>query len=65
MTRTFSKVYGLGGLRVGWGYGPRSDRRAEPHARAVQPVGDMALAGAEAAVRDPTGSRTKPAHQRR
>lgn len=22
MTRTFSKIYGLGGLRVGWGYGP-------------------------------------------
>ena len=22
MTRTFSKAYGLGGLRVGWGYGP-------------------------------------------
>jgi histidinol-phosphate aminotransferase len=23
MTRTFSKLYGLGGLRVGWGYGPQ------------------------------------------
>jgi len=23
MTRTFSKLYGLGGIRVGWGYGPR------------------------------------------
>lgn len=23
MTRTFSKMYGLGGLRVGWAYGPR------------------------------------------
>ena len=23
MTRTFSKLYGLGGLRIGWGYGPR------------------------------------------
>jgi histidinol-phosphate aminotransferase len=22
MTRTFSKIHGLGGLRVGWGYGP-------------------------------------------
>ncbi|MGY6633843.1 MAG: histidinol-phosphate transaminase [Alkalilacustris sp.] len=22
VTRTFSKIYGLGGLRVGWGYGP-------------------------------------------
>jgi len=24
MTRTFSKLYGLGGLRVGWGYGPQA-----------------------------------------
>jgi histidinol-phosphate aminotransferase len=23
MTRTFSKMYGLGGLRIGWGYGPK------------------------------------------
>jgi histidinol-phosphate aminotransferase len=23
MTRTFSKIYGLGGLRIGWGYGPK------------------------------------------
>ncbi|MGB1202910.1 MAG: aminotransferase class I/II-fold pyridoxal phosphate-dependent enzyme, partial [Alloalcanivorax venustensis] len=22
-TRTFSKIYGLGGLRIGWGYGPK------------------------------------------
>lgn len=24
MTRTFSKLYGLGSLRVGWGYGPKA-----------------------------------------
>jgi len=24
ITRTFSKVFGLGGLRIGWGYGPRA-----------------------------------------
>ena len=23
MTRTFSKIYGLAGLRVGWGYGSK------------------------------------------
>ena len=23
MTRTFSKIFGLGGLRVGWGYGAK------------------------------------------
>ena len=40
MTRTFSKIYGLAGLRIGWGYGPAAcHRRAEPHPRAVQRVG--------------------------
>ena len=24
VTRTFSKIYGLAGLRIGWGYGPKS-----------------------------------------
>src|SRR5690606_22832608 len=24
MSRTFSKIYGLGGLRIGWGYGARA-----------------------------------------
>ena len=24
ITRTFSKIYGLAGLRIGWGYGPKS-----------------------------------------
>ena len=39
MTRTFSKIYGLGGLRIGWGYGPAHvDRRPEPRARPVQPL---------------------------
>ena len=37
VTRTFSKLYGLAGLRLGWGYGSaRGDRRAEPDPRAVQ-----------------------------
>ncbi len=37
MTRTFSKVYGLAALRVGWMFGPARDRRrAEPRARSVQ-----------------------------
>jgi histidinol-phosphate aminotransferase len=31
MTRTFSKIYGMGGLRLGWMYGPgRHHRRHEP-----------------------------------
>ena len=24
ITRTFSKIYGLAGLRIGWGYGPKN-----------------------------------------
>ena len=37
MTRTFSKIYGLAGLRVGWAYAPRPCRRhAQPPARTVQ-----------------------------
>jgi hypothetical protein len=37
VTRTFSKIYGLAGERVGWATGhPGSDRRAQPHPRAVQ-----------------------------
>ena len=37
MTRTFSKIYGLAGLRLGWAYCPAADRRrAQPHPRSVQ-----------------------------
>ncbi len=39
MTRTFSKIFGLAGLRIGWAYCPGRDRRrAQPHPRAVQPL---------------------------
>ena len=39
MTRTFSKIHGLAGLRLGWAYCPEGGgRRAEPHPRAVQRV---------------------------
>ena len=37
MLRTFSKVYGLAGLRIGWAYCPAScGRRPQPHSRRVQ-----------------------------
>ena len=37
MTRTFSKIHGLGGMRIGWVYAPGAHHRgARPHARAVQ-----------------------------
>lgn len=52
MTRTFSKVYGLGGLRVGYGYGPRHVIDTLNRIRGPFNLSAMALKGAEAAVRD-------------
>lgn len=52
MTRTFSKIYGLGGLRVGWGYGPRAMIDVMTRIRQPFNLAVPALAAAEAAVRD-------------
>lgn len=52
MTRTFSKIYGLGGLRVGWGYGSQFVVEALDRVRGPFNLGVLALAGAEAAARD-------------
>lgn len=52
MTRTFSKIYGLGGARVGWGYGPAAIIDVLNRVRGPFNVSTTALAGAEAAVRD-------------
>jgi histidinol-phosphate aminotransferase len=52
MTRTFSKLYGLGGLRIGWGYGPREVVDVLGRVRGPFNVSSAALAAAEAAVRD-------------
>jgi len=52
MTRTFSKIYGLGGLRVGWGYGPRAVIDVLNRIRGPFNLSAAALAAAEAAVRD-------------
>ncbi|MFV0513325.1 MAG: histidinol-phosphate transaminase [Jhaorihella sp.] len=52
MTRTFSKLYGLGGLRVGWGYGPESVIDVLNRVRGPFNLSSPALAAAEAAVRD-------------
>ncbi len=52
MTRTFSKIYGLGGLRVGWGYAPRAIIDVLNRVRGPFNMSLLALAGAEAAVRD-------------
>lgn len=52
MTRTFSKLYGLGGLRVGWGYAARDVIDVLNRIRGPFNLSTVALAGAEAAMRD-------------
>ncbi len=52
MTRTFSKIYGLGGMRVGWGYGPQAIIDVLNRIRGPFNMSSAALAAAEAAVRD-------------
>jgi len=52
ITRTFSKLYGLGGLRVGWGYGPRYIVDTLNRVRGPFNLSAPALAAAEASVRD-------------
>ncbi len=52
MTRTFSKIYGLGGLRIGWGYGPRAIIDVLNRLRGPFNLSAAQLDAAEAAVRD-------------
>jgi len=52
MTRTFSKLYGLGGLRVGWGYGPKDIIDVLNRIRGPFNLSGPALAAAEAAIKD-------------
>lgn len=52
MTRTFSKIYGLGGLRIGWGHGPQAIVDALNRVRGPFNLSTAQLAAAEAAVRD-------------
>ncbi|SLN40755.1 Histidinol-phosphate aminotransferase 2 [Roseovarius albus] len=52
MTRTFSKLYGLGGLRIGWGYGPQHVIDVLNRVRGPFNLSQAGIAAAEAAVRD-------------
>ncbi|MGB7318829.1 MAG: histidinol-phosphate transaminase [Planktotalea sp.] len=52
MTRTFSKIYGLGGLRVGWGYGPKHIIDVLNRIRGPFNVSEAAQSAAVAAVKD-------------
>ncbi|MEM6466650.1 MAG: histidinol-phosphate transaminase [Pseudomonadota bacterium] len=56
MTRTFSKIHGLGGLRVGWGYGPAHVIDALNRIRGPFNLSAAGIVAAEAAMRD-TGHR--------
>jgi len=52
MTRTFSKIHGLGGLRIGWGYGPKHIIDVLNRIRGPFNLSTAQLAAAEAAIRD-------------
>lgn len=52
MTRTFSKIYGLGGLRIGWGYGAKAIVEVLNRVRGPFNLSTAQLDAAEAAVRD-------------
>ena len=52
MTRTFSKIYGLAGLRVGWGYGSKDIINALNIIKPPFNVSRPALFAASAAIRD-------------
>lgn len=52
LTRTFSKLYGLGGLRVGWGYGPREMIEVLTRIRQPFNLSEVQMSAAIAAVED-------------
>ncbi|MEL6583484.1 MAG: histidinol-phosphate transaminase [Pseudomonadota bacterium] len=52
MTRTFSKIHGLGGLRIGYGFGPAHVIDVLNRVRGPFNVSAAGLATAEAAIRD-------------
>lgn len=52
MTRTFSKIYGLGGLRIGYAYAPQAIIDVLMRLRGPFNLSAPALAAAEAAMRD-------------
>lgn len=52
MTRTFSKLYGLGGLRIGWGYAPQAVIDVLNRIRQPFNLSEAQMAAAEAAMLD-------------
>jgi histidinol-phosphate aminotransferase len=62
ITRTFSKIYGLGGLRVGWAYGPKALIDVLNKMRGPFNVSVEGLAGAAAALDDQAWVQKTKAH---
>ncbi|MDM7459735.1 MAG: histidinol-phosphate transaminase [Paracoccus sp. (in: a-proteobacteria)] len=52
MTRTFSKIHGLGGLRIGWGYAARGIIDVLNRVRQPFNLSESQMAAAAAAIRD-------------
>lgn len=65
MTRTFSKIYGLASLRVGWAYGPQSIIDVLERLRSPFNINAPALAAAAAAMRDTAHTAESVAHNTR
>lgn len=62
MTRTFSKIYGLAGLRIGWGYGSAHILDVIHRIRGPFNVSSPAIAAGVAAVRDKAHTEAAVAH---
>jgi histidinol-phosphate aminotransferase len=62
MTRTFSKIFGLAGLRLGWGYGPAEVIDALNRVRSPFNVSIPAAAAGVAAVKDKAHIEAAVAH---
>ncbi len=64
MTRTFSKIFGLGGMRIGWAYGPPAVIDVFNRVRAPFNVSIAAQAAAIAALAEPGWVEKGRAHNR-
>lgn len=62
MTRTFSKIFGMGGARLGWGYAPPAVIAVLNRVRPPFPVNNFAAAAGIAALAEPGWLETSRAH---
>lgn len=62
MTRTFSKIFGMGGARLGWCYAPAAIVDVLNRVRPPFPINDFAAAAGIAALAEPSWLETSRAH---